>query len=247
MLPKRPASKLCSVVRVAAHANVLPLARQGDRREQITERQPTPCGTPKQIEVERGRFEGAFDFRGEEGYTRARVTRVSASARVALSLICGGESSEGFGGHSPGARLTIHRKAGGEITELVARKNSPTRPARFQASVEELTGRVKVSRAIWSTAPPVAFQFAFPAKTATVAPGGPFYGTATYDGGQPKFNRVSGDLAADFPGHSGVPLVGTHARAGMIRYVDNPSHPFALPAADALRVPRLGAWLSTKP
>jgi hypothetical protein len=139
--------------------------------------EPTPCGTPKRVKVERGAYEGTIDFHGEEGFARAHAARVSASAQILLGLICPGDTSvEGSGGHSPGAQLTIHRRSSGQRTELVVRKNSPTRVARFVASIEERRGRIGISREISGTDAPDAFEFAFPAKTALVRPGGPFHG-----------------------------------------------------------------------
>lgn len=214
----------------------------GSRVEQVR------CGEPKRIRIESGFYEGTVDLHGEEGYVRARAGRVSATARPLVGLVCIGRSSdEGFGGDSPGARLTVHRRAAGARTEFVARKNSPTRVARFEASIEEREGKLGVTRAVKSTAVPAAFDFAFPAKTATIKPGGPFHGTVGYDGKKGKFNRVGGNLSADFPGHSGVQLTGPHTSASMIRYVDNPSHPFDLSGAGALGMPRLAPWLSTRP
>jgi hypothetical protein len=202
---------------------------------------------PKQIEVESGKYEGTIEFRGEGGFATARASRAAADAHVLLGLVCGESGSEGSGGHSPGARLTIHHDGPAERTEFVVRKNSPTRVARFAASIEERRGRIGIERQISSTAAPATFRFAFPAKTAVVRPGAPFHGAALYNGDRGKFNRVGGGLTADFPGHSGVHLVGPHTSASMVRYVDNPSHPFDLPGADVFSLPRLGAWLSTKP
>ena len=208
----------------------------------------TPCGTPKRVRVERGIYEGSFELQGEEGFATARAARVPATARILLGLVCGaGGDDGGFGGHSPGARLSIHRRADGASTEFVARTNSPTRPAYFEASIEEKRGRIGISRGVSFKGPSAAFQFDFAAKTATVEPGGPFHGSAMYDGRRGRFARAKGNLTVDFPGHSGVALLGPRTSAGMVRYVDNPSHPFALPAADAFSLPRLGAWLSTKP
>lgn len=208
----------------------------------------TPCGTPRRVEVERGAFEGSFAFRGEEGFARATATRMPAFARIVLGLICGGNDDvEGFGGHAPGAQLKIHQRGAAATTDFEARTNSPTRPAYLEASVEEKRGRIGITRQVSFTAPPPAFRFDFAAKTATVKPGGPFHGSAKYDGSKAKRSRMRGNLTVDFPGHAGVRLLGPRTSAGMVRYVDNPSHPFALPGADALRVPRLGAWPTTKP
>ncbi|HUB98758.1 MAG TPA: hypothetical protein VMS11_02930 [Solirubrobacterales bacterium] len=208
----------------------------------------TPCGEPKRVKVERGAYQGSFDFRGEEGFARAHSMRASATAKVLLGLVCPGDTSvEGVGGNAPGAQLTIHRRSAGTSTQFVARTNSPTRPVYLEALREEKRGRIGISREVRSTAAPSAFEFDFSEHTALLGPGAPFHGAAAYEGQRGRFQRVHGDLNVDFPGHAGVHLLGLGTSAGMVRYVDNPSHPFSLPVADALRVPRLGAWLSTKP
>lgn len=212
----------------------------------------TPCGEPKRVKVERGTYEGTFDFRGEEGFARAHSAHLGATARVLLGLICPGDSSvEGVGGHAPGAQLTVHRRVAGASTGLVARTNSPTRPVYLQASIEEKRGRIGISREIRSKAAPSSFEFDFSDHAALLRPGAPFHGTAAYEGERGRFQRLRGDLSVDFSGHSGVRLVGSHTSAGMVRYVDNPSHPFRLvwggSGALGFAVPRLAPWLSTKP
>src|SRR5262249_994193 len=96
------------------------------------------CGKPERVEVEQGGYEGTIEFRGEEGFASARATRAPATAKVLLGLVCPGDTSvEGIGGHSPGAELTVHHRAAGDNTELIARTNSPTRPVYLQASIGE--------------------------------------------------------------------------------------------------------------
>ncbi|MGV1049536.1 MAG: hypothetical protein ACOYD4_13560 [Solirubrobacterales bacterium] len=202
-------------------------------------RERTPCGTPKSVAVRSGVYEGTVDLHGEEGYMRAHATRVRSEARTVLSLVCGGSSDEGFGGHSPGARLTVLSGREPNRVEFVARKNSPTRPARFEASIGELVDGVGITRSVSSVDGPGAFDFDVPAKSAVVEPAAPFAGSLAYEGGLGRFRRVHGDLSVDFPGHSDVRVAGPGARAGLIRYVANPGHPF--------RLPRLASWLTTRP
>jgi hypothetical protein len=191
-----------------------------------TRTEPTPCGEPKSVKVEAGSFEGSVDLRGEEGYMHAHATRVRSDAQTTLGLACGGPSNEGSGGHSPGARLTISRRKGQTAIQFVARKNSPTRASRFEASIQERVGQLGIFRTISSTAAPGAFLFDTKAKTASLDPGFPFDGKATYDGDRGPFGRVRGNLHVDFPGHSSVLLTGPGTRAAMIRFVENPNHPF---------------------
>jgi hypothetical protein len=176
---------------------------------------------------------GSIDLEGEEGFMRARATRARADVRTTFGLICGSSGSEGVGGHSPGARFSIWRKRGMTRTEFVARKNSPTRVSRFEASIEERRGRLAISRGIKSTAPPGAFSFDVPRRLAVVRPPAPFAGEAAYSGiGDPP-HGARGNLIVDFPGRAGVSLAGPGTRAGLVRYVDNPSHPFSLSALAA--------------
>jgi hypothetical protein len=209
-------------------------------------RERTPCGTPKFVTVESGHYEGTIDLEGEEGFMRARATRARADVRTTFGLICGSSGSEGVGGHSPGARFSISRRSGTTRTQFVARKNSPTRVSRFEALIEERRGRLEVSRGIKATAPPGAFSFDVPRRLAVVQPPAPFAGEAAYAGGGAAPHGARGDLTVDFPGHAGVALAGPGATAGLVRYVDNPSHPFSLLAGRPLALSRFTAWPTTK-
>jgi hypothetical protein len=99
------------------------------------------CGG-KPFTFDGGRYEGVIDFEGEHGYSEAHVTAARGEAKFFLSLVCSKGGSEGIGGHSPGARLTAHDKGRAGV-EFSAFKNSPSRPARFTASIEERRGRMK--------------------------------------------------------------------------------------------------------
>jgi hypothetical protein len=142
-------------------------------------------------------------------------------------LVCGGTLTEGTGGHSPGARLTARGSKG--RFEFEAQKNSPSRPARFTASIRERRGSIRIERAIGTKTGPGAFDYDFPAGTATVSPPAPFGGEATFRRGPGKRASWHWDLTADFPGRVGVSLTDSGARASLVRAVQNPSHPFRLP------------------
>lgn len=192
-----------------------------------TKHERSQCGKP--VAVAAGGYDGTIDFRGEEGFSEVHATSARGQAKFVLSLVCpGGPDSEGFGGHSPGALLSVHRR-GGVRFEFEARKNSPSRPARFSASIDERRGPVAITRGVVAEAKPAAFDYDVAAGTAAVSPPAPFNGEAVFHRGSGKSASWHGDLSVDFPGRANVRLTGSGSRAGLIRAVQNPSHPFRLP------------------
>jgi hypothetical protein len=184
------------------------------------------CGG-RPVSFDSGSYVGAIDFRGEEGYTEVHATSAPGDITMALDLVCADRGTAGFGGHSPGALLTVRRKQGPRF-EFLAMKNSQTRPARFAASIQERRGSLGISRTVEASAAPGAFDFDVPGGFAKVNPPAPFAGEATYHRAPGKQARWHGDLTVDFPGRSNVRLTGTGTQAGMRRAVLNPSHPFRL-------------------
>lgn len=182
------------------------------------------CGG-KPIAVQSGRYVGTIDIEGEEGYSRVHATAARGEAKLVLSLVCADTESEGIGGHSPGARLTVKHR-GSRRFEFTAIKNSPIRPATFTASVAEKRGTLQISRSVGVTGAPGTFDFDVPSGTADINPPRPFRGKATYRRPHHERSRWHGNLSADFPGHRGVRLTGSGTRATLIRAVLNPSHPF---------------------
>lgn len=182
------------------------------------------CGR-RSVLVDSGRYEGTIDFRGEEGYSQVHASSARGEAMMTLSLVCpGGPESEGTGGHSPGARLTVRHQV--RRFEFSAKKNSPSRPARFTASIEEHRGDLWISRRVWVAAAPDSFDFNVPSGTAHVDPPSPFAGKASYRRSSGKEARWRGDLSVEFPGHADVRLTGPKTRASLVRAVLNPSRPF---------------------
>jgi hypothetical protein len=191
------------------------------------------CDSPP-VEIESGFYEGRFDFRGEEGFAEAHSTRARGEARLQISLVCGGGGgfSEGSGGHSPGAQLTMQRRFHGGRLRFEATKNSPTRPSRFRASIEERREGLEIERGVEASAGPGAFDFDVPHQSAQLKPPKPFTGFARFEGRKGQAGRLEGSLVVDFPGRSGVSLSGV--QGSIQRWVQNPSHPFR-PAARLLR------------
>lgn len=192
-----------------------------------------PTGVPREersacdsrpIEFDSGFYEGRIDFNGEEGYTEAHATRGRGEVRLGASLVCGGSLDEGSGGHSPGARLVTRRRWRNGEVELKATKNSPNRPSRFLASINEKHAGLAIERSVSAVGGPGAFDFEVSAQTASLDPPNPFHGIARFHRADQRPGRLSGGLSVDFPGRSDVRLGGS--RGSLVRWVQNPSHPF---------------------
>ncbi|MDQ2631220.1 MAG: hypothetical protein M3Y75_09680 [Actinomycetota bacterium] len=200
-------------------------------------KEQTVCGS-EPVEYQPGFYEGRIDVEGEEGFTEVHATRARGDSLFLLRLVfCSRDFSEGFGGRAPGAQLSVGRRWSQGSVQFTAWKNSPTRPSRFSASIEERRGDLEITREVGSTAGPGAFTFDVPEQRAFLDPPAPFAGAAQFKGRAGEGpGRLRGSLSVDFPGHSNVSLGGS--RGGLKRYVQNPSHPFR---------PNLSAWPSTKP
>jgi hypothetical protein len=203
-------------------------------------RDDAPTCIHRPVEVDSGAYEGRVEFEGEERFTEVHATRALGDAKFTIGLICAGSGNEGAGGNSPGARLLAHRKLRSGKVTFEAWKNSPTRPAWFEASIEERRGALAIGRGVSSSAGPGSFEFDVPAQSARVRPSSPFAGSAHFTRAGKQRGVLRGRLSVDFPGRSGVSLTG--ARGGLIRFVKNPGHPFLLSGG-----PNLLAWPSTKP
>ncbi len=183
----------------------------------------------KPVLVDTGHYEGTIDLVGEEGYSEVHASSAHGDVKGILNLACSGRlTSEGTGGHSPGARLTVRHRRGLQF-KFSAMKNSPTRPARFSASVSERRGHLLILRGIEAAGAAGSFDFDVPSGMADVNPPEPFAGEASYFRPSGKTAHWQGDLSVDFPGHADVRLTGAGTRASLIRAVLNPSHPFRVP------------------
>jgi hypothetical protein len=200
-------------------------------------RDEAPSCEQRSFEFDAGTYDGTFDFEGEEGFTELHAARVRGEAKFGLSLICGMGVDEGAGGHAPGARLSVNRRQAEEHTMFEAWKNSPTRPAYFEASIEERRGSMSIYRGISAKAGPGSFEFDVPSQTARVRPPSPFAGFGRFDRMGSGKGKIHGQLSVNFPGRSDVSLSG--ARGSLIRYVRNPAHPFRPQVT-----PRLAVWPS---
>ena len=104
-------------------------------------------------------------------------------------------------------------------------KNSPSRPARFAASIAERRGGMEISRSVAAVAGPGAFAFDVPSGRATIEPPAPFAGVGNFRRSSDRGSTWGGNLTVDFPGHPNVALTGAGTKASLVRAVDNPATP----------------------
>jgi hypothetical protein len=181
------------------------------------------CEPRQSVEFDSGYYEGQIDLVGEEGFTEVRATRAAGNLQLGLNLICpGGPRVEGSGPGLPGALLHARRHWSKGSLQMQARTNSPTRPIRFEASIEERGPALPVIRSVVVAGAPPAFEYDVSAQTARLAPPPPFAGVARFDRAGKRQGQLQGGLTVDFPGRSNVSLAGL--RGGLSRYIANPSH-----------------------
>lgn len=139
-----------------------------------------PCGGPKET-YEPGVYEGAFEFKGEDGYTSVAATSVPFQPAAFFSIRdCNGSGSgEATGTRVPGARLKGISFAHDRILTFQVNKNNAHSHALYSASVREQRDGIYIYRTTEGTAGPAAFQFDPHLRSATLSPPAPFSGSAT--------------------------------------------------------------------
>ncbi|HVQ58738.1 MAG TPA: hypothetical protein VMS60_07505 [Solirubrobacterales bacterium] len=178
--------------------------------------------------LDSGFYEGTISLEGEEGYMRANATRAPGELRVLESLVCAELTSVSYR-RTAGGELVATRRSGATATQLTFSKRSPKSPATFEASIEERRGPISILRAISGRVPTGAFKYDVNRQRATVHPGSPFSGSATFNGAAPRKKRIHGSLNVDFPGHSNVPLTPLGTKAALVRATESTPNPFRLP------------------
>lgn len=169
---------------------------------------------------EPGTYEGVIEFNGEEGYTRAKQSRVAQLPALLLFAArgpCGGGYGEATGLGEPGARLRGVSFARGRSLSFQVNKNSPRAQSVFTASLKERSGGIRIDRELTGVAPPSAFRFDPHLRTATLTPRAPFFGSASLSRSKDSFSPIwTGDLKLAFPGRSAVSLAGPGVHVSLV-------------------------------
>ncbi|HEX5610708.1 MAG TPA: hypothetical protein VFX45_11540 [Solirubrobacterales bacterium] len=194
--------------------------------------EPSACD-PKPQRLDSGFYEGTISLRGEEGYMQVNATRAPGEVRVIESFGCP-TLKFGSRGHLGGGELTAKRRSGATVTEFSFFKGTPRSAASFDASIEERRGPMIILRAIEGRVPAGDFKYDVKRQRATLRPGAPFSGSATFNGSAPRGKRIHGSLSVDFPGHSDVRLTPRGTKAALVRATENTPNPSRLPRLAAL-------------
>ncbi|MBS1891482.1 MAG: hypothetical protein JST59_09315 [Actinobacteria bacterium] len=167
------------------------------------------------IRFDSGSWVGTIDFHGEEGFTDVEATSARGYVEpAALGPFCGGISTGGTSERAKGAELYVRNPGLGP--RLSVYKHRPGAAALIIAYLSEWIDGIRIDRATGKWIPGRDFAYAPNLRTATVAPPGPFNGSARFDLGARAGRRWSGDLTVDMPGRADVPLTGPLLRAGLI-------------------------------
>jgi hypothetical protein len=186
------------------------------------------------IKTEKGYFVGAFDFRGERGYTRIHSRREHGQVVREPSSACRVAEEHR---HGPPRESKAEKERERGETRLVAgdtkanlflqasRVERPGTPepvsTEYQVSLTSPeVGGLSVSRSVsvLGFEDPSTFQTPVPADPladATLEPPAPFSGSADYHLDEPQIASWTGDLAVDLPGYGSVALTGDSIEAGL--------------------------------
>ena len=174
-------------------------------------------GEPRTVTFEPQRYQGNFEFHGEEAYTEAVTGAPRERTRLFYEEGCRTFGSLQVGGDDvPGAGLRLHSGRGEPKLDLTARKNGSSKRAHLQVGVKEERAGISISREMSQWAGADAFDYDPLLRTAVLAPAPPFSGSASFHRGAAAGNRWSGDLTVDLPGRSNVPLAGPGVKATLV-------------------------------
>lgn len=170
---------------------------------------------------EPGTYEGVIEFNGEEGYTRAKQSRVAQLPAWLLFTtthgFCGAGHGEASGPGEPGARLRGVSFAHGRSLSFQVNKNHPRAQTVFSASLKERSGGIRIDRELTGEAPPSAFRFDPHLRTATLSPRALFSGSASLTRSRNSLSPIwTGDLTLDFPGRAAVSLAGPGIHVSLV-------------------------------
>jgi hypothetical protein len=163
-----------------------------------------------------GFYVGNVRILGEEGFTRASVSRVNGRTGWYRYTNCLSVTREGYPG--PGVLLEAFtpekRQRPNSSRRLSVVQNRPHRQVSYFAHLGERSGRLSILRWAFALGRARTLHFDHRLTTAIIDPPLPFAGTAT-------FERIArrgpgswlGDLVVDFPGKPGVALAGADFKA----------------------------------
>jgi hypothetical protein len=200
-----------TVTETSMHADLGALGEISVEFQRSGQAASVPCGK-QDVRFDSGSWAGTIRFHGEEGYTDVEATSAPTDVKYLLGPFCGrlvGESS--LGGQGKGAELDVRNPGLGP--QMSVYKPRPGSAALISAYLSEYDEGISIHRRTVARMPGRDFSYAPNLRAATVAPPGPFAGTARFELGEKAGRRWSGDLTVDMPGRDDVPLTGPLLRA----------------------------------
>ena len=182
------------------------------------------CIGPDRYTIHFGVFVGSVRFRGEGGYTSARVKRVKGKEITPRLLFCADtffeeirqeQRTRAKNKNTKLTRLEAGLRSGLTATEFAATARGGK--AGFFAESEQSLGELAVFRLAAVRASPATFAFDGPLSLAGVTPPAPFSGSASFQRAPTGAKLWTGSLAVSFPGEPNVPLVDPRFRTQLTR------------------------------
>ncbi|HEY5051781.1 MAG TPA: hypothetical protein VII45_00050 [Solirubrobacterales bacterium] len=180
------------------------------------------CKGPDRRIVRYGVFVGHIRFRGEGGYTSARIHRVKGQVLTRISFSCevsaylqrhpGKQAGKPTPKEAKETKLLAGFKSGVTATyfEAITTRAGET---RFVAVNERTEGSLGLYRVAFAKASPLTFAFDSALSFGSVTPPAPFSGSASLRRAADGTKAWAGTLAVSFPGEPGVALTGAKFKA----------------------------------
>jgi hypothetical protein len=180
------------------------------------------CWGPDRTTTRYGVFVGSLSFRGEGGYTSARVERAKGTVTTPARVFCisaprgPGRSRGGAARRLPRTSFRAAWRLGVSALSFEAYRDR-NNGARFAAICEQTSGQVAILRVAFAQAPARSFAAGSALVGANLSPPAPFSGTGFFRR-EPNGAKIwSGPLAVTFPGAPDVPLTGTQFKTQLTR------------------------------
>jgi len=172
------------------------------------------CVGPNRYTIQPGVFIGSVRFRGEGGYTSAKVHRVKGRVVKPRILRCLDSFAERFERSGQGkpaeekakvTRLSAFARSG--LTAMLFGAQERGGKAGYVAEIEQTVGSLGVFRGVFVRASPATFAADNALSSAAITPPAPFSGSASFQRGPTGVKSWTGSLAVSFPGAPNVSLV----------------------------------------
>lgn len=182
------------------------------------------CIGPDHYTIHFGVFVGSVRFRGEGGYTAAKVKRVKGKEITPRLLFCPDtffeeirqeQRTRSKDKNAKLTRLEAGLRSGLTATEFAA--TAKAGKAVFFAESEQSLGPLAVFRVATVHASPATFAFDNALSLAGVTPPSPFSGSASFQRAPNGTKSWTGSLSVSFPGEPSVPLTDPSFRTQLSR------------------------------